>query len=79
MQGQNLSPALAGVAQWIEHWLAKRKLAGLIPVRAHAWVVGQVPGWGYATGNQSMFISHIDAFLPLFIPPFPSLKINKIF
>ena len=22
-----------------------------IPVRAHAWVTGQVPSWGAATGN----------------------------
>ena len=25
------------------------------PVRAHAWVVGQVPGWECARGDQSMY------------------------
>ena len=37
-------------------------------VRAHARVVSQVP-----SGRQP----HIDVSLPLFLPPFPSLKINK--
>ena len=48
--------ALAGVAQWIEHPTAKQNVASLIPVRAHAWVSGQVPGWGCVRGNQSMFL-----------------------
>ena len=46
------------------------------PVRAHAWVTGQVPSRGRTRGN------HILMFLSLpFSPPFPSLKnkINKIF
>ena len=34
-----------------ERWLV------WFPVRAHAWVVGQVPGWGRARGNQWMFLS----------------------
>ena len=34
------------------------------PVRAHAWVVGQVP-------SQSMYLLHINIFLPL------PLKIRK--
>ena len=41
------------------------------PVRAHAWVVGQVPSWGCARGNQLMFLSHMS--LPFFLPPLPSL------
>ena len=28
-----------------------------VPVRAHAWVVGQAPTWGHPRGNQSMFLS----------------------
>ena len=47
------------------------------PVRAHAWVAGQVPGWGHVRGNQSMFLSHIDISLPLFLSPSPLSKINK--
>ena len=35
--------ALAGVAQWIEHRLQIKGLPVQFPVRAHAWVVGQVP------------------------------------
>ena len=27
------------------------------PVRAHVWVVGQVPGWGHGRGNGSRFLS----------------------
>ena len=37
--------ALAGVAQWIEGWPANQRVA-CFPVRAHAWVVGQVPSRG---------------------------------
>ena len=47
------------------------------PVRAHARVVGQVPGWGHARGNQQMFLSHI-VFLSLSACLSLSLKINKI-
>ena len=38
------------------------------PVRAHAWVVGQVPTWGQARGNWSMLLCHIYVSLPLFLP-----------
>ena len=31
------------------------------------------PRWGRARGNQSMYLSHIDVFLPLFLPHFPAL------
>ena len=31
------------------------------------WVAGQVPSWGRARGNPSMFLSHIHASLPLFL------------
>ena len=47
------------------------------PVRAHAWVAGQVPSWGLARGNWSMYLSRIDVSLPLFLPTFPSLSKNK--
>ena len=38
------------------------------PVRAHAWAAGQVPNRG-AQEKQP----HIDVFLPLCFPPFPSV------
>ena len=34
-----------------------------IPVRAHAWVAGQVSSWGCARSNQSMYLSHINVSL----------------
>ena len=51
---------------------AKRSLVQF-PLRAHAWVVGQIPSWGHVIGNRMMYLSHIDVSLPLFLPPFPSL------
>ena len=46
-------------------------------VKAHGWVVGQVPtspvGGGGTRDNQEMCLSHIDVSLPFFLPPFPSL------
>ena len=44
------------------------------PVRAHAWVSGQVPIWGVYERRL-----HIDVFLPPFLPHSLSLKINKMF
>ena len=68
--------ALASVDQWIECWSANQKV-GSIPLRVHAWVVSQVPSCGYARGNQSMFLSHMDGCIS-FSPSLPlSLKINK--
>ena len=40
------------------------------PVRAHAWVAGQVPGWGRARGNQSF------CFM-VFLSLSPSLPLSK--
>ena len=47
-----------------------------LPVRAHAWVVGQLPSWGHMRDNWLMSLSHISVSLPLFLPPF-SLSKNK--
>ena len=44
------------------------------PVRAYAWVVGQVRSGG-AHERQP----HIDLSLPLFLPPFSSVNVNKVF
>ena len=35
-------------------------------MRAHAWVAGQIPGWGICERQR------IDVSLPLFLPPFSS-------
>ena len=46
-RGHNvLSLALAGVAQWIELGLRTKGSPVRFPVRAHAWVAGQVPSGG---------------------------------
>ena len=66
--------ALAGVTQWIEGPPASRKVAGSILDRSRAWVAGQVPSWGHATGDQ-LFLSHISVSLS-FSLPFPLSK-NK--
>ena len=59
-------PALAGVAQWIEHWPENQRVAGSLSVRAHAQVVGQVPSRGRERGNHTLM------FLSSF-PPLPSV------
>ena len=62
---------LAGVAQWIERGLQTKGLPVPFSVRAHAWVVGQVPSRGHVRGN------HILMFLSLSFS-FPSpLSKNK--
>ena len=47
------------------------------PVRAHAWVAGQVPGWEHLRGSLWMFLLYVYVSLPLFLPPFLSLSQNK--
>ena len=74
---------MASVAQWIEGQPGNQR-GSLVqfPVWAHAWVAGWVPSWGHARGNQSIFLSHINVSLPLFLPPFSlsrNKQINKIF
>ena len=60
LRTKNRNSALSGVAQWVGHCPANRKVTGSIPVRAHAWVLGQVPSWGHARVNQQVFHSHIN-------------------
>ena len=59
--------ALAGIAQCIECGLQRKGSPVQFPVRAHAWIVGQVPSGGHMRGNHTLM------FLSLFLPPFPSL------
>ena len=50
--------AMAGVAQWIDHWPVNQRVSVQFPVRTYAWVVGQVPGRECARGNHTlMFLS----------------------
>ena len=70
-KGKN-SPA--GVAQWIECGPANQRVASSIPVRAHAWVVGRVPGGGRCMrGNNTLMLLSLSLSLP------HSLKRNKYF
>ena len=62
---------LAGVAQWIEHGLRTKGSLVRFPVRAHAWVAGQVPSGGQVRGN------HILMFLSLSFSLHSPLYKNK--
>ena len=46
---------------WLSGLSANLQNKGLLvrfPVRAHAWVAGQVPSWGHSRGNHTlMFLS----------------------
>ena len=70
-------PSRILVLPWLV-WLSRlgiipqtERLPVEFPVKAHVWVLGQVPGWGQARRNRYIFLS--------FLPPFLSLKINTIF
>ena len=52
------SGVLDGVAQWIECGLRTKGSPVWFPVRAHAWVVGQLSSGGHMRGNHTlMFLS----------------------
>ena len=60
--------------EWLSGLSAGLQTKGLLvqfPVRAHAWVAGQVPSRGRVSGNHTSMVPSL--------PPFPSLEINKIF
>ena len=59
--------AVAGVAQWIEHQLANRKVAGSVPNQ------GTYLGFGSGPQLEACKRQPIDVSLPLFLPPFTSL------
>ena len=71
--------ALTGVTPFIGLHHAERKSPVQFPVRAQAWVEGSVPRRACTRSNCLMFLSCITVSLPLNLPPFPSLKMNKIF
>ena len=69
---KKLDVALAGLAQWIEHRPMNQRVTGSIPSQGTLLGCGPGPQWG-ACERQP----HIDVSLPVFLLPFPSLKINK--
>ena len=64
--------ALAGVAQWIECQPSNQSVVGSIPSQGTRLGCGPGPHEG---AHERLL--HIDVSLPLFLPPFLSLKINK--
>ena len=56
--------APAGVAQWICTSLQTEGSPVRFPVRAHAWVVGQVPCRGYMRGNHTLMFLSLSFSLP---------------
>ena len=61
------------MAQWIEYGPVNQRVAGLIPSQGTCLGLEPGPQWGMLKRQP-----HIDVSL-LFFPPFPSVKINKIF
>ena len=71
---KNEERALAGMTQWIERGPANQMVTGSIP--SQGTCLGCRPGPQLGALERQ---PHIDVSLPLFLLPFPSLKINKIF
>ena len=81
---KDIEAALAGWLSWLELHPVHQKVVSLIPsqgmylggrfdsLSAHRLGVAQAPNWGHARGYQSMFLSLMVVFLPLFLPPFYS-------
>ena len=66
--------ALAAVSQWFESWPGNQRVSGSIPGQG-TWL-GCRPGPQCGARERQ---PHIDVSLPLFLLPFPSLKVNKTF
>ena len=71
MDESRFQPWLVWVSR-LSAGLRTKRLLVRFPARAHAWVAGQVPSGGVHEKQQ-----HTDVSLPLFLPSFPSLKINE--
>ena len=65
------SQTLAGVAQWIERGFVNQRVLVRFPVRAYAWVAGQIPSVGCTRGNHTLMFLSLSPSLPC------SLKISK--
>ena len=61
---KNIAQALAGVAQWIESGLRTKGSPVRFPVRAHAWVAGQVPSGGHVRSNHTLMFLSLSFSLP---------------
>ena len=71
--------ALAGVAQWIERAGLRTKGSPVrFPVRAHAWVAGQVPSRGCVRGNHTMMFLSLSFSLPSPLKIFFFFKLSLI-
>ena len=68
------------MSQFVGHCPAKQKVSGSIPGQGASLGCGLGSCW-HACERQLVSVSHIDVFLPLFLPPFPSLQeyVNTIF
>ena len=55
---------LAGVAQWNEHQTENQGSPIGFSVRAHAWVVGQVPSRGRTRGHHTLMFPSFSLSLP---------------
>ena len=53
-----------------------KELPVQFPVRAHAWVAGQVPSGGHVRGNHTLMFLSLSFFYPY---PISKNKINKTF
>ena len=69
---KKLNQALAGVAQCIACWPGNQRAAGSIP--SYGTYLGGGPGPQLGAHERQPYIG---VSLPLFLPPSPSLKINK--
>ena len=67
---QDGSIALAGVAQWIEHWPVNQRVAGSIPSQ-DTWL-GCRPGPQLGACKRQ---PQIDVSVPFSFPHFPSLSV----
>ena len=76
MKHQDVTIALAGVAQWTEDPTMKQKVAGSIPSQGTCLGCRLGPQLGLCE-RQPIDLSHVDVSLPLFLPPC-SLKVSKI-
>ena len=65
-----------GMAQWVEHQPANWKSPVRVLVRAHAWIVGEVPSWEHARGPQEETMFPTSMFLSLSFS-LPSLLSKK--
>ena len=61
---KNREAALGDMAQWSEYQPENQRSLVQFPVRAHAWVAGQVPSRGHARGYQTLILLSLSFSLP---------------